>query len=91
VRSSGFEPPRYCYHQPLKLAFLGFAPVVFSNLRRRKRAWCPSSARAGARPFRNIVTFRAFIYFDVTPLFVIPKLYARTCVFLSALLGFSHT
>src|ERR1700733_6927130 len=45
VRSSGFEPPRYCYRQPLKLVRLPVPPrrheegkPVLENFSRRARA-----------------------------------------------------
>ena len=31
VRSSGFEPPRYCYRQPLKLVRLPIPPRPHSD------------------------------------------------------------
>src|SRR5579863_28356 len=43
VRSSGFEPPRYCYRQPLKLVRLPVPPRPHSGAGRtcspRKQGW----------------------------------------------------
>ena len=47
VRSSGFEPPRYCYRQPLKLVRLPIPPRPHSNEDETKYSRSPYFLGAG--------------------------------------------
>ena len=62
VRSSGFEPPRYCYRQPLKLVRLPVPPrplVPLQLTSSEVRLFCETPIIGG---FQGGVNIRAFVF-----------------------------
>jgi hypothetical protein len=60
VRSSGFEPPRYCYRQPLKLVRLPVPPrphCIYNSLQRK-----PDFSEVCADNLRTITLFSLLVF-----------------------------
>jgi hypothetical protein len=62
VRSSGFEPPRYCYRQPLKLVRLPVPPRPLVPMQLTSSEVKPLCEASIIGAFRGGVNIRAFVF-----------------------------